>query len=105
MSKKARKKCNKRVARTPLVGSTGVTRRDVITAIGTVAGTVVGGEIVKYLPGPSQTPTVAAIKSGRTLKVTLGKPVLQELELKDKLELKDIVTSRIAFVQSSITNA
>ena len=52
---------------------------------------VVAAEIVKYLPGPSPTPVPPV--------------TAKDLELHDRLELKDIVTSRIRFGHGSITNA
>jgi hypothetical protein len=82
MSKKRGQNRKKQVAPNPSpVATTGITRREVI--VDTVIGAVVGGEILKYLPGPEPTPAPAP----RT--VSLG--------------ITWIIPSRAAFGKGSIT--
>jgi len=62
MSKKRGKNRKKQVApkTKPVAPTTGLTRRDVIIDAGVkLATAVVGGEVVKHLPGPVQTVAIA----------------------------------------------
>jgi hypothetical protein len=53
----------------------GETRRDLIKG---VIVTVVGGEIVKYLPGPTPAVTTILRPAAASLKFTVGTPILKQ---------------------------
>jgi hypothetical protein len=58
-SKKAQNNRKGQVATKTLLADTALTRRDVMVAGVTLATTVVGGQIVKYLPSPTPSPAPA----------------------------------------------
>lgn len=98
MSKKRGKSRKKQVApKTKPVATTGMTRRDVIGV--SLATTVVGGEILKYMPGPVQTVAVAPAAKPRrravSQRVYFGTPV--------PIQGNRIIPIRVAFGNGNVT--